>query len=90
MRAELGDKVLGDSGFTVAGRTALQAGPRRAWAASHDVNAMFFIGTSFIVMVWLSIGGLKDLVALPKDLKEAKRNFSDDGTVRDHDFEVKP
>ena len=60
------------------------------WATYHYyVNAMFFIGTSFIVMVWLSIGGLKDLVALLKDLKEAKRDFSDDGTVRDHDFEVK-
>ena len=59
------------------------------WATYHYyVNAMFFIGLTFVVMIWLSIGGLRDVFRLYKDLREAKRDFSDDGTVRDHDFQV--
>jgi len=64
---------------------------KEGWATYHYyVNAMFFIATSFIVMVWLSIGGVKDLVTLYRDLQAAKRDFADDGTVRDHDYELKP
>jgi SSS family solute:Na+ symporter len=69
---------------------ALTVGISKAgWATYHYyVNAMFFIVTSFIVMIWLSIGGLRDLSHLYRDLKDAQRDFSDDGTVRDHDYEV--
>ena len=49
---------------------------------------MFFIATSFVVMVWLSIGGIRDLLRLYRDLKTAQRDYEDDGTVRDHDYEV--
>ena len=59
------------------------------WATYHYyVNAMFFIALTFVVMVWLSIGGLRDVFRLYRDLREARRDFSDDGTVRDHDFEL--
>ena len=60
------------------------------WATYHYyVNAMFFIATSFVVMVWLSIGGIRDVVRLYADLRAARRDHLDDGTVRDHDFEVR-
>ena len=55
----------------------------------YYVNAMFFIVTSFVVMVWLSIGGIRDLLRLYQDLKVAQRDHADDGTVRDHDYELK-
>ena len=42
----------------------------------------------FVAMVWLSIGGLRDVLHLYRDLRAAKRDFDDDGTVRDHDFEL--
>ena len=62
----------------------------KGWSTYHYyVNAMFFIVTSFIVMVWLSVGGLRDLFYLYRDLRQARRDFTDDGTVRDHDFELK-
>ena len=60
------------------------------WAWYHQyVNMWFYIVTSFIIAVWLSIGGIRDLFRLLHDLKVAKRDHSDDGTVRDHDFELK-
>jgi len=59
------------------------------WSIYHYyVSAMFFIVLTFIVMVWLSIGGLRDVVRLYRDLRAVKRDFTDDGTVRDHDFEL--
>ena len=62
----------------------------KGWATYHYyVNAMFFIATSFVVMVWLSIGGIRDVVRLYSDLRAARRDHTDDGTVRDHDFEVR-
>jgi SSS family solute:Na+ symporter len=60
------------------------------WTTYHYwVNAVFFIVLTLGVMIWLTIGGLRDVTQLFKDLREAKRDFSDDGTVRDHDFELK-
>ena len=63
---------------------------KEGWATYHYyVNAMFFIATSFIVMVWLSIGGVRDLFRLYRDLQTAQRDLTDDGTVRDHDYQLK-
>ena len=63
---------------------------KEGWATYHYyVNAMFFIATSFIVMIWLSIGGIRDLFRLYRDLQNVKRDLTDDGTVRDHDYQVK-
>ena len=63
---------------------------KEGWATYHYyVNAMFFIATSFIVMVWLSIGGIRDLFRLYRDLQTVQRDLADDGTVRDHDYLLK-
>jgi SSS family solute:Na+ symporter len=59
------------------------------WATYHYwVNTVFFIVLTTGVMIWLSIGGLRDVFALFRDLKVAKRDHADDGTVRDHDYEL--
>ena len=59
------------------------------WATYHYwVNTVFFIVLTTGVMIWLSIGGLRDVFALFRDLKVAKRDHTDDGTVRDHDYEL--
>ena len=50
---------------------------------------MFFIATSFVVMVWLSIGGIRDLFRLYRGLQTVQRDLTDDGTVRDHDYQLK-
>ena len=63
---------------------------KAGWITYHYyVNAMFFIATSFIVMVWLSIGGIRDLIRLYRDLNTVQRDLDDDGTVRDHDYTLK-
>lgn len=95
-----GDKLI--YGFTVVkslGLFALWLGMTIAaftigisiegWTTYHYwVNTVFFIVLTLGVMVWLSIGGMRDLARLFHDLREAKRDFSDDGTVRDHDYDV--
>ena len=59
------------------------------WAYYHQyVNMWFYIISSFIIAVWLSIGGMRDLFSLLHDLKVAQRDHKDDGTVRDHDYEL--
>ena len=60
------------------------------WTTYHYwVNTVFFIVLTMAVIVWLTIGGMRDILQLYRDLREAKRDFSDDGTVRDHDFDLK-
>ncbi|MDP7447509.1 MAG: hypothetical protein QF689_02875 [Candidatus Latescibacteria bacterium] len=60
------------------------------WTTYHYwVNTVFFIVLTMAVIVWLTIGGMRDVLQLYRDLREAKRDFSDDGTVRDHDFDLK-
>ena len=60
------------------------------WTTYHYwVNTVFFIVLTMAVIVWLTIGGMRDVLQLYRDLREAKRDFSDDGTVRDHDFALK-
>ena len=70
--------------------TALTVGVSiEGWSTYHYyVNVIFFIVLTFVVMIWLSIGGLRDVFRLYRDLRAAKRDFADDGTVRDHDFEL--
>ncbi|MEE2658252.1 MAG: sodium:solute symporter [Candidatus Latescibacterota bacterium] len=61
----------------------------QGWTTYHYwVNAVFFIVLTLAIMVWLTIGGMRDVFQLFRDLRTAKRDFSDDGTVRDHDFDV--
>ena len=56
------------------------------WGVYHRYVLWFYIVTSFAIAVWLSIGGIRDVFRLFHDLKVAKRDFKDDGMVRDHDF----
>ena len=59
------------------------------WSLYHRyVNMWFYIVTSFIVAIWLSVGGIRDMFHLYRDLRQARRDHTDDGTVRDHDFEL--
>ena len=44
---------------------------------------------SDVVMVWLSIGGIRDLFRLYRGLQTVQRDLTDDGTVRDHDYQLK-
>lgn len=97
-----GDKLI--YGFTVVkslGLFALWLGMTIAaftigisldgWTTYHYwVNTVFFIVLTLGVMIWLTIGGMRDVIRLFRDLRNAKRDFSDDGTVRDHDYELKP
>jgi SSS family solute:Na+ symporter len=47
----------------------------------------FSIAFFFIVTVWLSIGGFRDLIKMLKSLGTKERDISDDGRVVDHDYE---
>lgn len=55
------------------------------WCRYHRYMMTFNIATSFIIAVWLTVGGMRDIIRLFRDLKGAKRDFSDDGTVRSDD-----
>jgi hypothetical protein len=58
------------------------------WATYHYYWTVYWsIGLGLIIAVWLSIGGLRDAYRLFKDLNAAKRDFTDDGRVVDHDYE---
>jgi solute:Na+ symporter, SSS family len=57
------------------------------WCNYHYYLFSFMIGASFIIAVWLSIGGICDAINLFKDLKSAKRDIDDDGRVFDHNYE---
>ena len=59
----------------------------RQWSTYHRIMLTFWISTSFLIAIWLAVGGYRDAVALFRDLKKAKRDYSDDGTVRDHDYQ---
>ena len=59
----------------------------RAWADYHRYMLWFFIATSFAIALWLTIGGLRDAIQMFRDLPRLQRDYEDDGTVRDHDYE---
>ncbi len=55
------------------------------WRWFHYCLFMFFALTSFILVVWLSAGGMRDLYLMVRDLKAVRRDDGDDGWV-DQDF----
>jgi len=58
------------------------------WANFHYYFTMVYsIGIGFIIAIWLTLGGIRDVYRLFRDLKTAKRDFTDDGRVVDHDYE---
>ncbi len=59
----------------------------KGWCRYHYYMLWFMIATSFIIAIWLSAGGIRDVFRLFRDLKNVERDFSDDGRVVDHDYE---
>lgn len=58
--------------------------PTESWLRFWHVYlyGMFVVGTAFLV--WITIGGIRDLIKLFKLLESETVNFEDDGSVRDH------
>ena len=57
----------------------------RFWAAYFRYYLILMIITSFGIALWLSIGGIHNLLQMFKDLKAAKRDFTDDGWISNSD-----
>jgi SSS family solute:Na+ symporter len=60
------------------------------WAKYHRYVLCFNIGTSFIVAVWLSMGGIKDFIQFIRvlhNLKVVSKDIADDGSVTDHNYQ---
>lgn len=57
------------------------------WAIYHRYVLRVYIGMSFMLAAWLFTGGICNLVTFFKDMKSAKRDFTDDGRVTDHDYQ---
>ena len=55
-----------------------------SWAEFQ--KTLFWIGIviSFVIAIWLTIGGFRDLVDLFRTLRIAKRDYQDDGRVTNH------
>ena len=53
------------------------------WVAFYKFVLIFNISVSFIFAVWLTIGGMRDMIRFRRSLKNAKRDLSDDGRVVD-------
>ncbi len=51
------------------------------WRTFHMTIFGFFAFTSFIIIIWLSIGGVRDLITMIRLLKSARRDDDDDGWV---------
>ena len=58
----------------------------RNWANYHRYFTSAYLFASFAILVWVSVGGLKDLARLFKNLKKIKHDVNDDGIVRDHNY----
>jgi len=58
----------------------------RGWGLYFRYSIWVTISTSFIIAIWLSVGGLRDVFRLFRALRRAKRDYTDDGLVTDHDF----
>jgi SSS family solute:Na+ symporter len=56
------------------------------WSIYHRYMLKLWISTSFIIAIWLAIGGFKDAIQMYKDLDKRQSDLSDDGIVRDHDY----
>lgn len=57
------------------------------WKTYHYYVIGFYSLSSFGIVIWLCVGGLRDLFLLFRDLKAAKRDDTDDGWVADHDYD---
>ena len=55
----------------------------QGWSNYHRYWMTFNIFTSFVIAVWLTTGGFRDMRRLFRDLKTARPDYSDDGTVID-------
>ncbi|MHB9071056.1 MAG: sodium:solute symporter family protein [Sedimentisphaerales bacterium] len=53
----------------------------KGWSNYHRYRTYFDVLTSFVIAVWLSCGGVRDIRNLFRELRVAKRDFSDDGRV---------
>ena len=51
------------------------------WSDCHRYFLWFWIVACFVIATWLGIGGIRDGISFIRDLRSAKRDFSDDGTV---------
>lgn len=54
------------------------------WARIQYYSFIYMVVMSFVIAVWLTIGGFKDLSRMLRDLKTVNRNNLDDGRVVDH------
>ena len=58
----------------------------RAWANFHYYVYWSMIIFFFVTTIWLSIGGIRDIKSLFRDLRGMKRDLTDDGRVVDQDL----
>jgi SSS family solute:Na+ symporter len=52
------------------------------WSAWWQAWSWFILASSTVVMVWFTIGGIRDYLRLRRDLRNFRADTSDDGTVR--------
>jgi SSS family solute:Na+ symporter len=52
------------------------------WSAWWQGWSWFILASSTVVVVWFTIGGLRDYARLRRDLKSFRADESDDGSVR--------
>ncbi len=57
------------------------------WSIFHYYNFWIMMSASFVVVAWLSIGGIRDTISLFRDLRAAKRDLTDDGSVPHHEYQ---
>ena len=52
------------------------------WSAWWQAWSWFILASSTVVMVWFTVGGIRDYLRLRRDLRNFRADTSDDGTVR--------
>ena len=58
----------------------------RNWANYHRYFTGAYLFASGAILVWVSVGGIRDLFSLFRNLKKIRHDIKDDGIVRDHDY----
>jgi SSS family solute:Na+ symporter len=53
-----------------------------AWSGFWQAWSWFILAASTVVMVWFTVGGIRDYRRLRRDLREFRADAADDGTVR--------
>lgn len=61
----------------------------RQWSNYHYYIWQFTIITSFGIAIWLSVGGVRDMIRFISDLRASKQDFADDGRVENSDDQKK-